>query len=140
MKTSGLREILLSAFQEFFAGNTAAKGSRTYYGVAVSNVRKSGTRVAFDLTLTFKKGKRYCCFEDGCHHWLFSKDGWQRVRALMRENGGVQPGPLRMATLFGRVEKGARANYGGMPDRRQELVTKTYRYRAGPYDERKASD
>jgi hypothetical protein len=140
MKASDLREVLQSAFVGFFARNPAAEGSRSYYGVAVSHVRKTRSGITFDLELTFKKGKRYCCFEDGCHHWLFSKDGWARVRRLLRTSGWTDPPPLRIAILRGKVVKGARASYGGLQDRSQEVERKGYRYRAGPYDERKATE
>jgi hypothetical protein len=140
MKTSDLREILQSAFAAFFARNTAARGSRSYYGVAVSNVRKTRTGITFDLRLTFKQGKRYCCFEDGCHHGLFSKDSWGRVRLLLRKKGWTDPPPLKIAILRKKVEKGACADYGGLLDPSQEVVRKGYQRRAGPYDERKATE
>jgi hypothetical protein len=140
MKTSGLREVLQSAFTEFFARNVGANGSRSYYGVAVSNVRKSGTEIALDLKLTFKRGKRYCCFEDGCHHGLYSKAGWVRLRRLLPKEVATELGPIRVGILLGRVEARARANYGGILDRSREVVRKAYRYRAGPYSEMNASE
>jgi hypothetical protein len=123
---------------EFFAGNAAAKGSPDYYGIAVSRVCRSGSAIKLDFTLTFKRGRRYCCFEDGCHHGLFQKASWKRLRRILRREGWTVPTPLEIA-LRGRVRKGARANYGGLTDAEKALVRTPYEYRAGPYLEKKAT-
>src|SRR5262245_29312496 len=138
MGKSNPRDTLQSAFQEFFAFNSVGNGSRSYYGVLVSDVRKSAAETEIDLTLTFRSENRYCCFEDGCHHWFFKKESWARFRRLLKKRGWVDLTPLKIAILRGRVEKGARASYGGLLDRSQELVRETYQYRAGPYSEREA--
>ena len=134
MTPSAVR-VLRSTFSEFFAGNAAAQGSPDYYGIVVSQVRRSGSAIKLELTLTFKRGRRYCCFEDGCHHGPFQKASWERLRRILNRKGWTDPAPLEIS-LRGRVRKGARANYGGLLDAEKEFVRKPHEYRAGPYLEK----
>jgi hypothetical protein len=135
MVPSALQTILQSAVEACFADNTGAQGRRDYYGIVVANARPCKGHIDFDLALTFKAGERYCCFEDGCHHSLSSKDGWRLLREHLGRMGYTGGPPLVLSVLRVRVEKGARASYGGLLVGEQETVVDDGEYQSGPYAE-----
>jgi hypothetical protein len=135
MDPLGLQSLLHSACVEMFARNTGSNGRRDYYEVVVSNVRSSPAVIEFDLALTFKAGERYCCFEDGCHHGLFGKESWKLLRQVLGTLGFPTDPPLLLSVLRVRVERGARASYGGLKSGDQEIEPRDYEYTSGPFSE-----
>jgi len=135
-----LQGAVQSAILECFATNAGAEGRADYYGIHVSNLGVSPSSIQFDLTLTFRKGERYCCFEDGCHHGLFGRKRWNVLRQVLERQGKTDLPPLSVSKFHGRVEQGAIASYGGMLTRGLEVVKEGYEYATGPYLESEADE
>ena len=55
-----------------------AFGSNPPYGLSVENVRGHGE--AFELRLSFRAGRTYCCCEAICHTGVFTEKRWRQVR------------------------------------------------------------
>src|SRR5436853_2756500 len=60
-------------------------GGAGYYGVGLENVAADGSEV--DLVVTFRSGKRYCCFEFSDHFAFYSERGWSRLRECLDRHG-----------------------------------------------------
>jgi hypothetical protein len=61
------------------------------YGLAAS---LDGETVA--LTLTFRTGAAYCCYEWGCHADMLNGKRWDRLREVFAASGLVLPERMRM--------------------------------------------
>jgi hypothetical protein len=128
-----------AALIELLSGNLRAGGERDYYGVRVDEITPDGSE--FDLTLTFKAGKRYCCPELGCHIGYSEVDWWRRLREVMRGLGLARTPPMTIRTLRVVVESGARleclTDFGRGKLRSDE--SEGFTYEAGPLAESDAS-
>jgi hypothetical protein len=131
-----MQEELTAAFIEFFSCNRGAGGRRDYFGVRIDDVAPDGS--AFDLTLIFKSGVRYCCAEPGCHTGFGLKGwkSWQLLREMFGRHGLADIPPVTIRRFCGVVEPGALLtclHAVGMPEE-----TVGYTYETGPYHERDA--
>ena len=45
----------------------------------------------FDVVMTFKKGRAYCCMEWGCHLALFDGKRWQRLHQALADPAWLHP-------------------------------------------------
>jgi hypothetical protein len=82
-----MEQRLTAAFTEFLARNRSAGGRPDHYGVCVDGAAEDGS--AFDLTLTFRSGERYCCAEPGCHLGLYDPEVWRSLREVIGRHGLV---------------------------------------------------
>src|SRR4051794_8011688 len=96
---------LTATFTEFLARNLRAGGRPDYYGVRVDGAAEDGS--AFDLTLTFRSGERYCCAEPGCHLGLNDPQVWRDLREVLGRHGLAGIPPMTVRRLRGVVEPGA---------------------------------
>jgi hypothetical protein len=95
---------LTQAVRAFLAGNRGPDGKPPDYGVTAARVPDDDR--AIQLTLVFKRGRRYCCAEPGCHLGLFESSRWDQLRNHLREAGVSVPSPLAVR-VRGIVEEGA---------------------------------
>lgn len=80
-----------------------------YYALSVENVRERGAE--FDLCISFRAGRSYCCCEDLCHVGVFRAERWRQVRAALAVHG-VEPVKPLVVHICSRLEAGARLHYG----------------------------
>ncbi|MBI5865568.1 MAG: hypothetical protein HZB38_13880 [Planctomycetes bacterium] len=119
---------LSDIFTDRHARNLTANGDRTHYGFKVANV--SDDLSTFDLVLTFKSGRRYCCLEWGCHVRIFEGEYWAAIRTELARRGlGANP-KLTLRSLRCVVEDGALVERRGACYR-----SGAYEYEEGPFIE-----
>ena len=129
--------VLQEVFIEYFAGNRGSRNRKDHYGVEV--VLISSDPLELDLVLTFKAGERYCCFESGCHHWLFVRSSWERLRDTLKARGLGDLPPLTIRKLIIRVEREAIGTvYKTLGA--DEVAQREYEYAEGPIREGDAKD
>ena len=105
-----LQARICAAWIDLLRGNQGAEGRPDqYYAVSVENVRGHGE--AFELCLTFRAGRTYCCCEDICHTGVFTAKRWRRVRAALAVHGVAPHKPL-VVRICTRLEAGARLRHG----------------------------
>ena len=80
-----------------------------YYALSVENVRRGGEE--FDLCMTFRAGRTYCCCEDMCHTGVFTEKRWRQLRAALAVQG-VEPCKPLVVRICTRLQAGARLHYG----------------------------
>src|SRR5262245_26836147 len=80
-----------------------------YYALSVKNVRERGAE--FDLSISFRAGRSYCCCEALCHVGVFRAERWRQVRAALAVHG-VEPVKPLVVRICLRLEAGARLNHG----------------------------
>lgn len=80
-----------------------------YYALSVKNIRGGGER--FDLCMTFRAGRTYCCCEDMCHIGVFTEKRWRELRAALAAHGAEPCKPL-VVRICTRLEAGAQLHYG----------------------------
>ena len=90
---------------DLLAANHCAKDDGSHYGLDVINL--SANRARFDLVLTFKAGRAYCCQEAGCHLGPFYRGFWAAIRETTEDRGLRQPPPMRLVRIHTVVEPGA---------------------------------
>jgi hypothetical protein len=105
-----LQEALTQVISEMLARNRPyfGGGGPGYYGVEVTNLSSDGCD--FDLTLTFKAGVRYCCFQALCHVPLnpSSKNAWfGKIRERLKATGNENVPTMTIRRLHVVVEQGA---------------------------------
>jgi hypothetical protein len=101
-----LQDGICAAWIDLLRQNQGAEGRPDdYYALTVENVRGHGEQ--FDLFLTFRAGRMYCCCEDMCHTGLFTERRWQQLRAALAAHG-VQPQKPLVVRIHTRLEAGAR--------------------------------
>ena len=135
-----MQQEMTAAFIELFSGNLGAGGDRDYYGVLLDGMTPDGSD--FNLTLTFKAGRRYCCAEIGCHLAYSDVHWWRELRELMRKVGLAQTPPMTIRRLRVVVESGARlacrTDFGR--GKLHSDVVEGYSFEVGPLAENEASD
>jgi hypothetical protein len=106
-----LRERWTQVFVDLFAANVFhfgdgyQGGGPGYYGVRVENVAADGSEL--ELVLTFRSGKRYCCFEFCDHFAFYRASGWCRLRQCMDRHGLAQFSLPVIRKVWAVIEKGA---------------------------------
>jgi hypothetical protein len=105
-----LQDGICAAWIDLLRQNRGAEGRPDdYYALTVENVRGHGEQ--FDLCLTFRAGRMYCCCEGMCHTGLFTERRWQQLRASLAAHG-VQPKKPLVVRIHTWLEAGARLRYG----------------------------
>jgi hypothetical protein len=120
-----LQDRIYAAWIDLLRQSRGAEGRPDdYYALTVENVRGHGEQ--FDLCLTFRAGRMYCCCEDMCHTGVFTERRWQQLRAALAAHG-VQPQKLLVVRIHTRLEAGARLRYGKSREPEPEI------YDQGPW-------
>jgi hypothetical protein len=102
-----LSDDVTQVFKEYFARNRGpvpgdpSKKQPPDYGVSASLAGK-----VIDLTLTFRTGSAYCCYEWGCHLSLYEGKPWLWLRRELEVRGLIMPSLLNLH-LSVVVENGA---------------------------------
>src|SRR5262245_16838540 len=121
-----LQARICAAWIDLLRQNRGAEGPPDqYYALSVENVRGCGE--AFDLCITFRAGRTYCCGEGMCQTGAFTEKRWRQLRAALAVHG-VQPQEPRVVRLCTRVEAGARLLYG-----KSEAEAEPEMYDQGPW-------
>jgi hypothetical protein len=105
-------------------GTEALKGVPTSIALSVENIRGHGEE--FELCLTFRAGRTYCCCEDMCHTGVFTEKRWRQLRAALAVHG-VEPHKPLVVRICTRLEAGARLHYGKSDEPEPEV------YDQGPW-------
>ena len=101
---------ICAAWIDLFRRNRGAEGHPDqYYALSVENVRGHGEE--FELHLTFRAGRTYCCCEDKCHTGVFTEKRWRELRLALAAHG-VEPQEPLVVRICTRLEAGARLHYG----------------------------
>jgi hypothetical protein len=78
-----------AAWIDLLRRNKGAEGRPDqYYALSVENIQGDGA--TFELCLTFRAGRAYCCCEDMCHTGAFTDERGRQVRAALAVPG-VEP-------------------------------------------------
>jgi hypothetical protein len=101
-----VRARIRAAWIDLLRGNRGAEGHpEQHYALTVENVRGQGEE--FELHLTFRAGRTYCCCEDLCHTGVFTERRWRKLRLALAAHGVEPQGPLTVR-IRTRLEAGAR--------------------------------
>jgi hypothetical protein len=101
---------ICAAWIDLLRRNRGADGRPDqYYALSVDNVRGQGEE--FELRVTFRAGRTYCCCEDMCHMGVFTEKRWRQLRAALAVHG-VEPHKPLVVRICTRLEAGARLHYG----------------------------
>jgi len=120
-----LQDRICAAWIDLLRRNRGAEGRPDdYYALTVENVRGHGEQ--FELCLTFRAGRMYCCCEDMCHIGVFTERRWQQLRSALAAHG-VQPQKPLVVRIHTRLEAGARLRYGKSREPEPEI------YDQGPW-------
>ena len=105
-----LQASICAAWIDLLRGNRGAEGDPDqYYALRVENIRGQGEE--FELHLTFRAGRAYCCCEGLCHTGVFTKQRWRKVRSALAAYG-VEPQEPLVVRICTQLEAGARLRYG----------------------------
>lgn len=109
-----LRARICAAWIDLLRRNRDAGGHPDqYYALNVQNIRGQGEE--FELHVTFRAGRTYCCCEALCHIGVFTEQRWQELRLALAAHGVEPQGPLTVR-ICNRLEAGARLHYGKSSD------------------------
>ena len=101
---------ICAAWIDLLRRNRGAEGHpKRYYALNVENIRGQGEE--FELHLTFRAGRTYCCCEDLCHTGVFTEQRWRELRLALAAHG-VEPQEPLVVRICTRLEAGARLHYG----------------------------
>ena len=89
-----------------------------YYALNVENIRGQGEE--FELHVTFRAGRTYCCCEALCHTGVFTKQRWRKLRLALAAHG-VEPQEPLVVRICTRLEAGARLHYGKSDEPKPEV-------------------
>jgi hypothetical protein len=105
-----LQARIRAAWIDLLQRNLGAEGlPGEYYTLSVQDV--SGHGEEFELCITFRAGRTYCCSETMCHTGVFYEERWRRLRAALAAHG-VEPAKPLVVRICSRIEVGARFHYG----------------------------
>jgi len=105
-----LQARIRAAWIDLLRRNRGAEGRPDqYYALSVGNIRGHGE--AFELCVTFRAGRTYCCCEGMCHTGAFTEKRWRQLRAALAVHG-VEPQEPLVVRICTRLEAGARLHYG----------------------------
>jgi hypothetical protein len=120
-----LQDRICAAWIDLLRQNQGAEGRPDdYYALTVENLRGHGEQ--FELCLTFRAGRMYCCCEDMCHTGVFTQRRWQQLRAALAAHG-VQPQKPLVVRIHTRLDAGARLRHGKRREPEPEI------YDQGPW-------
>jgi len=120
-----LQARIYAAWIDLLRQNRGAEGRPDqYYGLSVENVQGYGEE--FELRVTFRAGRTYCCCEDICHTGVFTEERWRQLRSALAVHGVELHKPL-VVRIFTRLEAGARLHYGKSDEPEPEV------YDQGPW-------
>jgi hypothetical protein len=120
-----LQARIYAAWIDLLRRNRGAEGRPDqYYALSVEDVRGHGE--AFELCLTFRAGRTYCCCEDMCHTGAFTEKRWRQLRTALAVHG-VEPQEPIVVRIRTRLEAGARLHYGKSDEPEPEM------YDQGPW-------
>lgn len=105
-----LQDRILAAWINLLARNRGAdERPQEYYSLSVGGVRERGAE--FDLCITFRASRNYCCCEPLCHVGVFREERWRQLRAALAVYG-VEPVKPMIVRICAQLEAGARLHYG----------------------------
>jgi hypothetical protein len=105
-----LQARICAAWIDLLRQNRGAEGlPGEYYALSVENVRGQGEE--FELCLTFRADRTYCCTQEMCHTGVFNEKRWRQLRAALAVHG-VEPHKPLVVRICTRLEAGARLHYG----------------------------
>ena len=120
-----LQARIRAAWIDLLRRNRGAEGRPDqYYALSVENVRGHGEE--FELCVTFRAGRTYCCCEGMCHTGVFTEKRWRQLRAALAVHG-VEPHKPLVVRICTRLEAGARLHYGKSDEPEPEV------YDQGPW-------
>ncbi|MBR0875053.1 hypothetical protein JQ633_32170 [Bradyrhizobium tropiciagri] len=112
-----------AAWIDLLRRNKGAEGHPDqYYALNIENVRGHGEE--FELHLTFRAGRVYCCCEEFCHTGVFTEQRWRLLRSALAAHG-VEPQEPLVVRICTRLEAGARLQYGTGDELKPELSDKS---------------
>lgn len=99
-----------AAWIDLLRRNRGADGyPEQYYALNIQNVQGQGEE--FELHLTFRAGRTYCCCEDLCHIGVLRGQRWRELRLALAAHG-IEPREPLVVRICTRLEAGARLHYG----------------------------
>jgi len=99
-----------AAWIDLLRRNRGAEGRPDqYYALTVDNIRDHGE--AFELCVTLRAGRAYCCCETMCHTGAFTEKRWRQLRAALTAHG-VEPRAPLVVRICTRLEAGTRLQHG----------------------------
>jgi hypothetical protein len=114
-----LQARIRAAWIDLLLRNRGAEGHPDqYYPLRVENIQGHGA--TFELCLTFRAGRIYCCCEDMCHTGVFTEKRWRQLRAALAVHG-VEPQKPLVLRIYTRLEAGARLHYGKSDEPEPEM-------------------
>jgi len=101
---------ICAAWIDLLRRNRGAEGHpEQHYALKVENIRGQGEE--FELQVTFRAGRTYCCCEALCHTGVFTEQRWRELRLALAAHGVEPQGPL-VVQICTRLEAGARLHNG----------------------------
>lgn len=101
---------ICAAWIDLLRRNRGAEGHpERYYALNVKNIRGQGEE--FELHVTFRAGRTYCCCEPLCHMGVFTEQRWRKLRFALAAHG-VEPQEPLVVRICTRLEAGARLHDG----------------------------
>ena len=120
-----LQARIRAAWIDLLRRNRGAEGRPDqYYALRAENIQGQGEE--FELHLTFRSGRTYCCCEDLCHTGVFTEQRWRELRLALAAHG-VEPQAPLVVRICTRLEAGARVHYGKNGEPEPEM------YNQGPW-------
>jgi hypothetical protein len=109
-KPTSIQARIRAAWIELLRKNRACEGRPDeYYALNSENIRGQGEE--FELHLTFRAGRTYCCCEELCHTGVFTEQRWRKLRLALVTHG-VEPQEPLVVRICTRLVAGARLRYG----------------------------
>jgi hypothetical protein len=105
-----VRARIRAAWIDLLRRNRGAEGDpEHYYALNIEHIRGKGEE--FELHITFRACRTYCCCEALCHTGVFTERRWRKLRLALAAHGfePLEPLVVRICT---RLEAGARLHYG----------------------------
>jgi hypothetical protein len=100
---------ICAAWIDLLRWNRGAEGRpEQYYALNVENIRGHGEE--FELHVTFRAGRTYCCCEALCHTGVFTEQRWRELRLALAAHG-VEPQEPLVVRICTRLEAGTRLHY-----------------------------
>lgn len=105
-----IQDRICAAWIDLLRRNRGAEGHpEQYFALNVENIRGHGEE--FELHVTFRAGRTYCCCEALCHIGVFTEQRWRELRFALAAHG-VEPQEPLLVWICTRLEAGARLHYG----------------------------
>jgi hypothetical protein len=92
MRSDVMRKQLAQGLVVFMTRERKLPGYRFNYGIGGTNISADGRTI--HLTFVFRRARRYCCAQSGCHHGLLFEADYARLRNCFGQMGVVVPRPM----------------------------------------------